>query len=187
MSFYFNIRSRTLLLGKLSLLASTSMILAACVSSSTTNSFGTRLLAVGPSAFNCPASPNLDLKIVQNVTGDAVSILCPNGVDDCTAPTQASGRAVVRQGQTVRWTLANANTNQEFLIIFQQDKSPAHSKNNRGTNIVASERGQLCLKVNGRAEKNNNGFPYHYSVFVKYCAGIPGCTPKVLDPIMYVR
>ena len=180
--------SQIALFVKFSLLIVTAAFLSSCVSSRTINSFGTTLLAVGPGAFNCPLNPDLELKIVQqNGTDDAISILCRNRIDDCTAPTPASGKAVVKQNQTVRWTLANGNATQ-FYVIFDADKSPAHGNNNRGSNVVGSEGGSLCLKVN-RSAKNDptNGFAYPYSVYVKYCAGVAGCTPKVLDPILYVR
>ena len=186
MSFDFNIRSQSARLIKLCLVIASTMVLASCVTPRTTNSFGTSVSGAHPNIFNCRAKPDLQLSIVQNATGDAIKILCPNDLDDCTEPTQESGRASVKQSQTVRWKLANGNTTQ-FYIIFDEDKSPAHANNSRGTSIVGSEGGFVCLKVHARAVRSDDGFPYDYSVFVKHCAGEDNCTPRVLDPIIYVR
>ena len=187
MSFDSNIHSRTGNLVKLSSLILAMAFLSACVASSTTNLLGTKVRAVSPSAFSCPANVNLELRIHQDGNEDADRIECGNPATDCTAVPFSANKVNVMRNQWVRWKLANNAATDEFYVIFDQDKSPAHSQGRRGTSIVGSEGGELCLKVNGNAKDDSNGFEYRYSVYVKHCQqGLPGCRPKVLDPIIYV-
>ncbi len=178
-----NIHRRTVSAAKLGLIVLVSVFLAACDSLRTTNSFGTTLVAVNPSSFNCPSmGPDLDLRIHQDVNGDPDRIECLNG-DTCTEPLFDEDRVNVKRNQTIRWKLKSEDTSPNFYVIFNDDKSPAHANNNRGSSIVGSENGELCVKVHRRANRDIHGFVYRYSVYVKHCSG---CRPKVLDPIIYV-
>lgn len=177
-----NIHRRTVSAAMLGLIVLASVFLAACTSLRTTNSFGTTLVAVNPSSFNCPSSPDLDLRIHQDANGDADRIECLNG-DTCTEPPFGDDRVNVERNQTIRWKLKSEDTSPNFYVIFNDDKSPAHANNNRGSSIVGSENGVLCVKVHGSAKKETYGFTYRYSVYVKHCTS---CRPKVLDPIIYV-
>jgi hypothetical protein len=160
--------------------------LSGCVSESVTNRSGTKLFAVNPGNFSCRGTPDLQLEIEQS-GGNASDILCAvgSGVSSC-ANLGPGGRTTVKRNQLVRWTLKNPSSD-VFYVIFDNDRSPAQKDKKRGANIVASENGELCIKINGQADQSDAGVRYRYSVYVKHCEPGPSCEIEVLDPIIYVR
>lgn len=174
------------------LLAMTLMV-GACVFDRATTAAGTTLYTVSPKRFVCPDDPALQLSVQQDRTGDASAIDCavsdPDHAnawcdDGHDGGLRLPGTPAVQAGEVVRWSLRDPN--QVLYLTFENDLSPAYpndgDRHRRGLGPTSSERGELCLRTDRRAEGE-----YRYSVYVQYCDKESGtCQPRVLDPIIYV-